>query len=224
MANKDSFTSQLKDIIADFYDADNKKVYDEPKCRYIKKELNKNQIRALKDITRVVMCTDIVSDTYKQYLLMRYGTYQDLADEMELKYGANYNTSTLQSRVWTNRNKLVQLYGDKCLSNIILYNKFIDKYNAISREILFKYVGNNNMLNGLCIKIDSDVASCDNITDEQFDDFVDMILPYTKRTAKYLLESLDKEVIGYIKYLMCASDLSDTDFSRYDRLREIIED
>lgn len=224
MASKDSFTSQLKDVIADFYDTSNKKVYAEPKGRYIKKELNKNQIRALKDITRVVMCTDIVSDTYKQYLLMRYGTYKDLADEIEVKCGASFNTSTLQSRVWTNRNKLVQLYGDKCISNIIMYNKFIDKYNAISREILFKYVGDENILNSLCIKIDSNVASCNSITDEQFDDFVDMILPYTKRTVKYLLESLDKDVIGYIKYLMCTSDLSDTDFSRYDRLRKLIED
>ena len=49
-----------------------------------------------------------------------------------------------------------------------------------------------------------------------------MIAPYTKKVRERVENSIDKHVLGYIRYISTRKDLSDTDRERYNELRKFV--
>jgi hypothetical protein len=188
---------------------------------YVKKDLDEQRVKLMFDLTDLLMNTDYISEESKLYLSVRYINYAGMVDELYKATGKLSNESAIQSRVWYDKKKLVNDLGENIVLDTIEYTKQdITKYMDRISVIRLK-VNKVDLLKEVSLEFPREVVYCDDITDEQFEEFLDVIAPYTKNCMKQVVSNIDENVLGYIRYITTHSIISETDKDRYNQLKEL---
>ena len=77
------------------------------------KNLSDERIGLLVSITTLLLKTDFMTEVTKTYLSDKYISYKELASKIKLEEGIEINESTLQSRVWADKNKIERYFGKR---------------------------------------------------------------------------------------------------------------
>ena len=220
--NKDTsnYMKQLRLIVLDMYK--DGVVLDTPIGKYIRKEMDESRVKLLVRLTELLMLTDYIGEESKVYLSIPYINYEGIVDEVYINSGKITNVNAVQSKIWYDKEKIVKEFGDSMPIDILEYtNRDVKEYLDKVHNVWLKVEG-KDILKNVSLKFDDETEYCDDITDDEFEDFIAMIAPYTKKVRERVENSIDKHVLGYIRYISTRKDLSDTDRERYNELRKFV--
>lgn len=227
MAN--SWFKSLKEIIYCLYDS-NGKLRVLPIGMVEKRQLTAPRIQLLKDVTELILNTDITSDVTKTYLRDRNITISQV-NEMENERIQRTNESLLKvagsskgvelkkpvtlnstlSRIEYEKRKLEAALGREIFTDILVRPKSsIENYQLNVARLLSKYKNEGDLRSKLVVELKAEHYS------SKFDgDFIgkyhrdlEILLKSRIEAAKERLES-DEEFIGYFNYLLCPIATSD---------------
>lgn len=216
-----NFMSQLRLIILDNYK--DGVVLDEPIGRYIRKEMDDGRLSLLSNITDLLMNTDYISEESRIFLSIPYINYQGIVDEVYINSGRITTANNVQSKVWYDKEKIVRDLGGELPIDVLEYtNRDIKVYLDRLANLRLK-VSKSDILKEVKLKFPKETVYCDSISDSDFEEFLDVIAPYTQRCMAHVSNGIDKKILGYIRYITTHVNLSDTDKRRYADLRELIK-
>jgi len=215
------FMIQLRLIVLDNYK--DKKLLDAPVGRYIRKELDDDRLKIVKDLTELLMETDYISEESKIFLSTPYINYQGVVDEIYINSNRITTTNNVQSKVWYDKEKLVRDLGGELPIDVLEYtNRDVRVYLDRIANLRLK-INKSDLLKEVGLKFPKKTVYCDNIDDEEFEEFLDIIAPYTKKCMSEVANGIDEKVLGYIRYITTHKNLSETDKKRYADLKELIK-
>ena len=216
-----NFMIQLRLIVLDNYK--DKKLLDAPVGRYIRKELDDDRLKLVKDLTELLMETDYISEESKIFLSTPYINYQGVVDEIYINSNRITTTNNVQSKVWYDKEKLVRDLGGELPIDVLEYtNRDVRVYLDRIANLRLK-INKSDLLKEVGLKFPKKTVYCDNIDDEDFEEFLDVIAPYTKKCMGRVANGIDEKVLGYIRYITTHKNLSETDKKRYADLKELIK-
>ena len=190
---------------------ENGKVLDTPRGRYMNKNLDSDTIDVLRELVRLVIDNKMVTLETRLYISDIYITYKGVADKIQSLTGELPNVNTVQSKIWSDKNKLVRYFGENVFLDLIEYNDK-EKLPEYREKIMYAYqkYGNDKVLNNLGINIPK-CAMVSEVNQDDFNDFISAIGPYTKAHMKFVEDNLDRDVAGYCRYILSSSNLTDKD-------------
>ncbi len=215
-----SITRQLKDLISDFVvDGD---IMEKQLGKTVKKNLSRYRIQFIVQFIDLLLNTDFISEETKVYISDRYLTL----DGARKKIGGNTNLNTLKAKVWYDKNKIVREFGDRFLVDIIDYNNidiasYVDKLGKLRR----KYYS-DIMLKGLALEIKLDdlpAEEVEELNDEEFEELINVIAPYSRKHMDYLANNLTRKSIMYMMYILNNYSISNKDLERRKLLMDILD-
>ncbi len=218
MAN--NILKQLKELISEF--VDNQGVIREtPLGRSIKIELSKDRLDFLRQFIDLLINTDYLTEETKVYIKNKYITAEGVYDELKEKY-KDINLNTVKSKIYYDKvNKIVAKFSEKMLADVIEYkNSDITSYKRVLSEIRNKKCG-SKLLDNIALKLPKPEASM-RITEGEFEEFIEIILPYTRRHMQEISNMLNPQVIGYIHWILSSELLTEVDLKHRAKINEIL--
>lgn len=214
---------QLRFLVCECYDNVGGTVFETPKFYRLHKIEDSRRISLMLRITRLLMCTDYCSSATKIWLSYPYITMKGVRLELYKTSGELVNVSTIQSRIFYDSNKLCKDFTTSIVTDVceVLSNP-IDGYERKVSELGQKYFG-ETILNDVEISIKYGEA-CDtkDITDETFNEFMEIIYPYIKRVREATENALDSKVCYYVNMLVTGECKNEKDKERLEQLKEFI--
>lgn len=127
--------------------------------------------------------------------------------------------STIKSKILKDQKKIERYFGKNMLTELIGY-KYIYNLNEY-KKALFKIqvaYSNSMFLNrALALKLPKtkEYTGDYKVTDKEFYDFMDDIVPYLKSSMKFVsLNIISKDVLAYCRYILDNTELSKEDLQR----------
>lgn len=213
-----------KDIYFSYMDYENN-LYERPIGLITKRNLDKKRDSFIRRYILFIMTSKIVSDTTKLYIRSSSNSvasaiksYNQTVSEDEA-----INIKTAQSKINYDINKLLKYFPDNMLSQVLAYNSCnLEEYERNLALAMNVYGKKNKMMDNLMLKIRR-VPIQEYLEDEDFDELISIIAPYTKKQINYIEENIPEELVGYLLYLISSSSLNDKDKVRYNFLKELLE-
>lgn len=220
---KGGFYDYLKQLISDMVDQ-NGNLRVQPIGLTAKRNLSNSKIKLLSDLIVLLRDTNIVSKESKYYINNKYITIagvnelvnQENKDKEEIKFN-----NTL-SKISYDRNKLEKLFGANFFIEILTKDTDIEQYEVIIAEQFIRYSnGKNKLKEKIAINIPNNCMYSE-ITDEEFENFVDMIKPYIRSQMEFIEENMSKEACGYFNYISNMPTLNSKDLERLNTLKDLL--
>ena len=179
-----------------------------------------------KELTWLLMRTKFFNDETKCYmrnpLLQLKGIVYTLQRENPEH---KYNVNTVQTKIGRCRDKFISNFGVDIVKDIISGNK-LEEYRCLIDEMATKY-GKIDLLSktALCIRQDSDAKVEKDVSDEDFEYFVETLSTYTNKVMKAVKESINMNIVAYANYIVNTdvSRLSDVDKERRETLINLFD-
>lgn len=225
-----NFNKQLKEIVSDFMDTEGK-ILDSPKGKIIKKELSDERIEFLKQFIDLLLNTDFVGEEYKVYISDRFITLKGVYER--LKYEAlnkgedesRVNFNNVKGKIWYDKNKITSIFSERVLIDIVEYDGSIEVYIEQLNSLKIKY-NQVNLLNNLVLDIDTtlntNIQIKNDISDEEFKEFINIIAPYSIKHVKYISDNLPKDTLEYVKKILSTSIINGKDLERKEILLTLL--
>lgn len=191
-----------------------------------KRRLSGERLDLLKSFVDLLQNTTILCRETKTYLFDPHITLKEVTDKLNEegeKQGKNYNYNTVVSKVGYDRGKLDSVLGKSFFSDIIYKTKNkkdLDNYRKLLGLAFIRYgkTGGDKVRENLLLPLNKSHVYKD-ISDEKFDEFIRVIMPYIKSQVKAVAESIDPESVGYFNYIISSPILPDEDMQRLYRLK-----
>ncbi len=217
-----AFMKQLKMLIADFKDPKTGEILSQPLGRTIKKKLPEQRLKFIKEFITFILTSKFVSKETKYYISDRYITLEGVADYFN-SIGDTTNKEAVNSNIWYNKNKITAAFDDRI---ILVLTEYID--TDISSYILKLHDLQNkfsdySLLKNISLEL-PDSGIVDSTSEDDFNDFIESIQPYTKKHMKNVSELISPSSVGYAKYLLTSQQLTEDDKRRKERLMLFIEE
>jgi len=187
-----------------------------------KRVLSERQLNLLVDILKVVMETDFINEESKKYIRNRFITIEGINEEMRDESGEDISLNTTVSKVMYGKKKIETFIGDRFFVDIIA-NENIGIYEERVSSLKVKIHGKSEYRKNLGIKIPV-YDICKEISEEDFNNFVATIAPYSKRQMKFVEDSLDEDACGYFNFLVSENNLVGVDRDRALILESLLLD
>ncbi|AKL96184.1 hypothetical protein CACET_c27390 [Clostridium aceticum] len=188
-------------------------------------KLSERRYEFLKGLINLVMTTRITSENTKNYIKSNGSSVRDFVNSYNLtvKEEEQLKASSVSQNVDYDRKKLLNFFpNDTVIKVIFSYELNITEYEKMLNMAYTKYGGNRKMLNNLALTIPKTAVN-DNLTEEEFEELLRVIAPYTKAQRKYISENIPDEQVGYLNYLVSAHKLEGEDLKRYKILKVLLE-
>lgn len=214
---KQSILRQLRDVCHSFVDE-----YGNFRVQAIgvvdKLNINDERQELLKDIVYLLRNTDIVNIETKMYLFNRT-TNREINEKLIEDTGVEIPFNTTQAKIQYGKTKLESLLGDSVKR--LLYQTFdIRDIPKLVFDLNNKY-NTNKLRDNILLELNKNVYA-DELTDEDFDDFLMTISPYIKTQVEFITNNIDEKKIGYFNYIVTSNRLKDIDKKRLDILRKLL--
>ena len=186
--------------------------------------LSNNRLKFLSDLIRLLNDTDIINEETKIYINNRYISIRGSNMEMNKRIGEGRHKireGTTRSRIYYDKEKLTKIFGESMFPDVLSRRGSIAIYERILAEQYVKYCGSNNYRDNLIINIPEDCMNSE-LGDEEFDEFLTIIAPYSKNHIKYIEDNLGERASSYFNYLISMPNLGGIHKQRLDRLRLIL--
>lgn len=213
---KSSLMKQMRMMISECY-ADGK-VLKAPVFLDLAPIDDEERIRLMLRLTRLVMCTDYCCETTKIYFENPYLSLEGIRRKVIERTGKEVGVSTVQTRIFNDSNRIFSDFGAHVVEDICeLLTNDITGYAKKVMELTRKY-SSADVCSGLVIDLDSQ-EYCEDITDEQFNDLLEAVAPYSKKVMNTISSNMDLEVKGYLNKLRYGNLEEEKD---KERLRELL--
>ncbi len=219
MSEHGNLTKQLKQLIYEFVTPEGK-ISEQPTGQYYtRKQLGDSRIKLLRILADILVNTRFLKEPTKYYIGNRYMSIQGVAAQM--KYiGKEISANTVQSIIWTDMMRFDAKLSKNILVDIVDYGKDLGVYEEKLLKTLSFY-SNGHMFRNLALKLPEPIMRAE-ASDEQFQDFIYSIAPFTPHHMAYLSENISREMLGYANYLISTSLLSDEEQERKELLLELL--
>lgn len=222
---KERFLSFMKEIYYDMVDK-NGNIRVIPIGLVGKRNLPNENLKLLEQLIRLIMDTNIVTQETKIYISDVYITMagvnrviNEMRKEKRLKKVKKTNTS---SKIQYDQNKLEKIFGNDFFYNVLSSNKNIEKYKKIIAHQFMRYSNSDKIRENLLINIPRDYMVTE-LSEEEFEEFLSIIAPYTKRQVKFIENNLNKNACGYFNYLLNMPSLKGIDKERSAVLKTLLD-
>lgn len=217
---KDSLLGRLRDIIGDMVD-DNRHVKALPGGKLGKMNLPNNKIKFLADLIVLLRDTNIITEETKIYIFNKYMTKRGVNEIIRETSGKEVPFNNTASKIQYDHAKLQKLFGENLIYDVLSKTRNIESYESILDSQYMKYSNSSEIRDKLIINIPNNCMQRE-ITEEQFQDFVEVILPYIKNQVKFIEDNIDREACGYFNYIISSPNLTDEDKERLNRLKMLL--
>lgn len=219
---KSSILEQLKSVIGDMVDS-NGNIRVMPVGSLAKLNLSANRLKLLSDIIQFLKTSDLINEETKIYIFNRYITLQGVNDLINDKLESKVGINTTMNKIMYSKRKLMRIFGERYLTDLLSGSGDIKYFEKIFLEVSTKYNDNSKFKSMLAINLRDDCINTQ-LTDEEFADFISIIIPYTIKHIRYIEENIDVRYCGYFNYLLSSNQLNEEDTQRFNKLKEILFD
>lgn len=213
---------QLKELVDCYYDGSN--ILKEPVGRIGKKELPEEINSVLRQLVDLLLNTKMLCEESKLYITDVHITYDGIAKKLSEKYDRDCNSNTVQTKVWSDKGKIIRFFGENMLVELIEYRdtKNMDRYNE-SLKLANKKYSNARILSNIALKLpETEEIEITEIKSDDFEDFIETVSPYSKRHMEFISSLISKEAVAYCRYILTATDITDTDIENKNRLLNLL--
>ena len=109
-------------------------------------------------------------------------------------------SGSVSANVDYDKNKLFKFFPDNIIESVINHETDMNAYEKMLNNARSEFIKSRDMFNNLALNIPDNVA-CSTLSDEEFDELISAIAPYTKSQMEYIIKSLTDEQIGYLNYI-----------------------
>lgn len=216
---------KLKEIVNDY--VINDEILDIPVGRTAKRKLPDEINDFLKRFIGLLIYTDFISEASKLYIKNYYITLKGITAELNESSNTKVNETAIHARIWRDKKKIVSKFGEDMLTELIDYKDTsnLDTYNLILNEIQLTYGSSSLLDNSVVLNLPKTerYTGDEIVTDTEFKEFIQIILPYTKSQMEYISNNISKNTLAYCKYLLDSNILSERDEERKRRLLSLIK-
>lgn len=220
---KGGFLEHLKNIIGDLVDTNgNFRVL--PIGRTGKLNLSNNKIKLLTDTIKLLRDTSIITRETKLYVFDKHITISGVNELINFdigKDGKEVSRNSTQSKIQYDKIRLQRFFGVDFFVNILTRDIDISVYEKTLAELFVKYSGKDGARDNLLLKIPKDCMNT-SLTEEEFEEFRQIISPYIKSHINKIEESIDIRYCGYFNYLLNMPNLDGINKERADILTELL--
>lgn len=214
----------LKEVVYDFYE--DGKVLEEPKFVRLNPNMDQERQLILRDLTELMMKTDFFNEEVKIYISGYLINFNGVVDALELKHNKEFNVNTVRSKIGYMKTKFEKTFGTDMLKDLLIYfNEDVETYKLKVRGELDKSKG-IKLADFIDLDLETDnkneTSDDFDITDDEFDEFLEAIAPYTVKAKEIVSQTIGDEVKGYFNFLCRNSDLSEKDMERLNELKKLL--
>lgn len=209
---RDPLLAYTRLVVCDYWDKGRVRPY--PTKKNLKKGVPSDQVndflRAYVDL--LMGDNGFFREATKLYLSDIKISQSGVAQLLTERAGGYINVHTTKTKIHSDLEKLNKAFKDKYMINNVVdhMDTDLEPYWEELSEAITKY-SDVRLLNTLAIKLPPAKAMRTKIDDLRFQDFVGTIGPYTPRQMEYVGSNIDIEALGYAKYLLSASTLTETE-------------
>lgn len=212
MAGVGSYLNQLRELVK-CYTKDGK-LLDTPTGRIGEKGLSADINEFLRSFTDLLLNSRMLSQVSKDYIKDPYITQRGIGEKEGL------NLSTVQSRIWADKNKIFRYFRDNMLLDLIEYmdTSSLDRYKQGLNDAWSKY-SNTRRLKNIALKLpNTDNVSGRAIHQSEFDEFIYLVTPYTTSYMQGLSTYLSADVVAYCNRILATTELDDAELENKSQL------
>lgn len=206
---------ELKGLINDFVE-DGAILESSKNPRY--RNLDEGRTRFIRVLIELLLKTDFLKDETKTYISDKYITLRRVAEKHKK------NKNTVQSQIWRDSLKIQSIFKDKkVIINVLEYrNLDITEYEKALAEALIKNAKNDYLVDNIALEL-PETSLITDIEDSRLNSLIETILPYHKRRIKAIEQNIDKEALGYLRYILnCETLLNEKDLQRRKKIIELL--
>lgn len=203
-----NFLSELRDLAHSVYDYENQKFLEAPRGRLKSKQVGEEAFTRIKAFIEIINDTSLLSDETKTFIQDKDRTYDDVKEIMSKQYGKECNRSTIQSKTWADKNKVIRFFGTNVLREITSGKTDVERLRDIDATIeeLRKKYAIKNKLSSLALPLGKISGKIREIEEGEFTDFIQIIAPYSKSHIKFICESIVPDVVEYARKILDTQD------------------
>lgn len=216
-----TMVKDLKSMICAFYDCDKQCMRDEQSKVFLNTSFSESRENLIRDFVNFLMTSDFFNEYTKYYLSHYSCTYKMVAENFDAKF------NTVKASVWFYISKLEKRISREELRHLIAGN---DKNRLLLvRRKVEAVIGNiesaQSLLKGLTVSIPKSNKSNPILSADDFERFIAIIYPYTKKVRDKAVENITEEMASYFYYLIdYAEHLDGEDKERLEHLRNLLSD
>lgn len=187
-----------------------------------KRNLSDRKMDFLREYIRFVKESGLLSQASLIYLDSDAGTPMEAIHVYNATCGKykQITASKASNHFYYDSKKLLQLFPEDMLKNIIFTKTDISIYEAIFQAAISKKTGNSFLGKMTILKMPGTVNS-ERPSDEAINEFFIMFAPYTKKSIAEVEQLMPKEVVGYINYIANKKERSDDEEALIQRIKHI---
>lgn len=224
-----NYLKQLKALISDVYDIESDKILYTSKGRYIQLLKDKDKLNLVRLFADLVINTDFVRLPTRLSLMDPYSNCGRVKDTLKKKYSIDMSSNQIYQIWYQDKIKLTGVIGNDFFNVLMGYSgkeeieveSELLKYKESLQSILDSRDG-TSLYDRCMLNLETEEYAY-SITDEQFEQFIKIIRPYIRLNFGKAQQSLNNEVLGYIKFICTRNTLSEIDSKRLQKLRKILE-
>lgn len=215
-----------KDLMAEFV-GNNNKILNKPLGKLIRRDIGSERVDFLRQYIDLLLNSRMLTKETKIYLLDRYITYDGVAEKLGEETGTQINSSTTKAKIWQDKNKIIRAFGERMLVDILEYDNIdFEDYKERLLDAQHKY-GNSKLLRNVCLALPETPYQTTSISEKDFNDFIDIISPYTRRQMDIVVNDLldpNLQALSYIRYILSSGLLKSIDEKRKERIIELLSE
>lgn len=219
-----TFLKQMKELVYSYYR--DGEIRDTPTGMLEGKIEDRDINEFLKRYVSLLVSTRFLSDEGRIYVMDPYITYRGVTQKLTNTGLKEANSNTVQSKVFWDKNKILRYFGDSFYRDLVIYGKkdTLPYLNAQLNKAMEVYSYGRALQKGIAVKLpDTEDIQSVEISDDRFDEFIGMVLPYTNRQMQAVSNMIDVEVVKYCKDLLSASgDLNEKETERRQLLMDML--
>lgn len=194
-----------------------------------KRKISMGRFHLLQSFIKLIIETDIVNKETKLYISnpdISYRSVNRAMNELNGNVEPEIPERTTQSKIGYGRRKLMETFGEDIVTDIAFKTMNDDKIRIYEEKITKayrEYAGGSreDIRDGIALTLDKD-SLCGELSDDKFDQFIDIIKPYLKHHMEAVSANMDEDSIGYFNNLMFNPNLNNVDKERLALLEELV--
>ena len=218
-------SQNVRAIIQDIYDKEHNLILDKPIGRYYLVRESEVRSKCEKLFAELVLETDFISLSSKLYFINSNLSAKEIAIKMLRDNKIDISVPLIFKRLREDIEKINELLGGSFFVNLTIgleddSDGIIAEYCRKITETINKY--RHLTIESLCaLNLDCSRYYYE-LSDKEFDNFVKVIKPYTKKAMNRERNKLSEEAVGYVNYLFSSSLSNKTDIDRLNKLKALI--
>lgn len=216
---KENVFKQLRVIIEDCGESGDTLNY----TRY--SSVNGDRQELLLNTLYLLLNTGYMCSSTREYLRDRRETFETLASKYNkmAPAGKDISVGGMRKRIWRDKEKFVTDFGESFVSNL-LYKDDLDVEQYLAKTLkLIAYETQGGLLGNIELDLSNKQGILnEDITDEEFEEFISVVRPYIKAEKQRVQEGLNVNTLAYIEYITNHQSIADIDKDRLDRLGKLI--